>query len=396
LRQPARRAIRVAAVPEVLLVSKPVAPPWNDSGKNLVRDLARHLSRWRAATLARPGDPPVADGVRVEAVYGRAARGKVASPRHGFSPTLRDNARVAARLLIGRRVDLWHFVFAPNVRSSRIADVLRVLRRTPTVHTVASAPRAGARLSDLLFADVSVVLSRHTEDRFLADGVPPARLRRIPPCVPPLVPVGEAARRDLRAQLRWPQTAPMLLYPGDLEFGSGAQRSVDALRVLAGSPGGGSDARLVLACRAKTPAAREAESSLRARVRRLGLDERVIWLGDTPIILDVLAAADVVLLPSTDFFAKMDLPLVLLEAMALERAVLVVEGTPAAELAEGGAALVTPARPDAIATAVRALLDDTAARRQLGARARGAALDRYAPATMAAAYEALYDEVVGR
>ena len=27
----------------ILMVSKPVAPPWNDSSKNLVRDVAGHL-----------------------------------------------------------------------------------------------------------------------------------------------------------------------------------------------------------------------------------------------------------------------------------------------------------------------------------------------------------------
>ena len=31
------------AMPDVLLVSKPIAPPWHDSSKNLVRDLASHL-----------------------------------------------------------------------------------------------------------------------------------------------------------------------------------------------------------------------------------------------------------------------------------------------------------------------------------------------------------------
>jgi glycosyltransferase involved in cell wall biosynthesis len=375
-------------MPEVLFVSKPVAPPWNDSGKNLVRDLAAHLARWRGITLARPGDPPVAPAVRVEHVYGPAA-GR-------YSPALRDNARVAARLLLGRRVDLWHFFFAPNARSSSVGRLACAARRMPSVQTVASAPRQGAPLRRWLFADVSVVLSRHTEKRFLAEGVAPARLRRIAPCAPALAPPGDDTRRASRRALGWPEDVPVLLYAGDLEVGGGAERSIDALAALSGGPPGpGRETILALACRAKTPAAASVEAALRRRVAALGLAPRVRWLGETPHILGALGAADVVLLPSTDLYAKMDLPLVLLEAMALGRPVLVAEGTPAAELADGDAALATPAHPEAIAAALRPLLDDARGRAALGDRARAAALGRYAPGPMAAAYEALYDDVFG-
>ncbi|MDH4281277.1 MAG: hypothetical protein OEV36_01370 [Myxococcales bacterium] len=36
---------------QVLYVSKPVAPPWNDSSKNLVRDVAGHLRRHRPIVM---------------------------------------------------------------------------------------------------------------------------------------------------------------------------------------------------------------------------------------------------------------------------------------------------------------------------------------------------------
>ena len=90
-----------------------------------------------------------------------------------------------------------------------------------------------------------------------------------------------------------------------------------------------SDAFLAIACRAKTPAARDADAHLREEVDRRGLRADVAFVGETARILDLLATADVVLLPSETLYAKMDLPLVLLEAMALGRAVIVASGTPA-------------------------------------------------------------------
>ena len=163
---------------EVLFVSKPVHPPWNDSSKNLVRDLATGLRRSRPIVMTRRGAPPPMDGVSTTAVYGAAAG--------GFSPALADNARVLGRLLFGARPSLWHFFFAPNRMSSRAGRFARTVRRVPVVHTVCSAPRRDVPLEAVLFADRTVVLSRRTERRFLEAGVPADRLARIAPAVPPL------------------------------------------------------------------------------------------------------------------------------------------------------------------------------------------------------------------
>jgi glycosyltransferase involved in cell wall biosynthesis len=96
-------------------------------------------------------------------------------------------------------------------------------------------------------------------------------------------------------------------------------------------------------------------------------------------------------LPSEVAYAKMDYPLVLLEAMALARPVLVGQGTPAAELAETGGALAVAPAAEAVAVALRNLLDDSGRRAALGARAREVACADYGRAGMARAYERLYD-----
>jgi glycosyltransferase involved in cell wall biosynthesis len=367
----------------VLLVSKPVAPPWNDSGKNLVRDLAGALTRHTPTVLTRPGADPGLPHARLETPY--------ALDSSGFSPALVDNARVALRLLAGSRHDLWHFFFAPNPRSSQVGRMAARVRRVPTVHTVASAPRRDVDLRRVLFADVSVVLSRHTEARFLAEGIAPERLARIAPAIAPLAPHTEAQRRATRHAHGWPADAPVVIYPGDLEVGGGAERVVDAVAALPRR-----DVWLVLACRAKTPAARDAELHVRERVRAAGLETRTRWAGETRAIHALLAAADLVALPSTDLYAKMDHPLVLLEAMSLARPVVVARETPAEELADDDAAIAVEPEAEPLVAAFARLLDDAALRVSLGQRAARAVAARHAPGPMAAAYEALYDALLAR
>jgi glycosyltransferase involved in cell wall biosynthesis len=359
----------------VLLVSKPVVPPWNDSSKNLARDVAGGMQRHSPIVMGDASRAWVPPRGTLEPVYAGAGR---------FAPGLAAQLRMLRRLLIGARAELWHFFFAPNPRSSAAARACALLRGAPTVQTVCSRPRDLARAKQLLFADRTVVLSRATFDGLAGAGVDPSRLALVPPAVPALDVPAEEARRAARERFGLPADAPLVVYPGDLELGDGAARAIDAVRAMR------MPAVLVMACRAKTERAKDAERELRARAAPLG--ERAHWVGETREIHALLGAADVVLLPSTDLYAKMDLPLVLIEAMWLARAVVVAEGSPAAELADGVA--VASPDPGAIAAELEALLDGSEGRAKLGSRAREVASERYDPRRMASAYETLYDRVL--
>lgn len=364
----------------VLLVSKPVAPPWNDSSKNLVRDLAVGMRRYTPVVLGRRGAPVALGAAVVEALYPASAG--------GFAPALADQVRVMARLLRDRGSRVWHFFFAPNPRSSQAGSVASALRRRATVQTVCSAPRADLDPMKLLFADRTIVLSRHTERRLLDAGVAPSRIRRIAPSIEPLAPLDDEARRVARRRLGLPVDALVVVYPGDLEVGGGARLSIEAFADAAPK-----DAHLVVACRAKTARAKDVDAEMRALAAALGLADRTSWLGETREIHALLGASDVVLLPSSDLFAKMDYPLVVIEAMAMERPVVVAADTPAEELADGGAAIVATAERDAVAQCLRTLADDAARRRAIGGAARAAVLERFDRDRMAAAYESVYDEL---
>src|SRR6185503_7046056 len=302
-----------------------------------------------------------------------------------FAPGLADQVRVLKRLTFGPRADLWHFFFAPNPKTSTVARSASLLRRARTVQTVCSVPRDDVDPKRVLFADRVVVLSHFTAERFADAGIGPERVIRIPPAAPPLVPLDAEKRRVTRVALDLDPDALIVLYPGDLEFGNGARFTVEAHAKLP------KETHLVMACRAKTERARAIDAELRALTEKLGTSERVTFLGETPKILDLVGASDIVALPSDVAYAKMDYPLVLLEAMALARPVVVATGTPAAELADGGAARAVAPDPDAVAEALSALVSDTAHREALGAQAREAVLAEYDRARMARAYEALYD-----
>ena len=172
---------------------------------------------------------------------------------------------------------------------------------------------------------------QHAPGRNRQDGVSESALRLIPPSVPPLPEPSSLERAELRRKHHLPDGVPVWIYPGDLEFGGGAEIALQGFAAW-----NRSDAVLLMACRRKTPQADEALTHLRGQAWQWGIEPRVRWVGETRHIHELLALSDFVVMVNRTAYAKMDYPLVALESMCLARPVLVGKGTPSAELADDG------------------------------------------------------------
>ena len=365
----------------VLMISKPVVPPWNDSSKNLVKDLALAGTRFQYHVLTTPGQALAGADVQSEPIYRDAGT---------FSPPLLQNARVFARLLRQDDTAVAHFFLAPNRRATAAARLALALRARRTVQTVCSAPASFTDADRLLFADRVVVLSRHAERRFREAGVDPRRLRRIPPGIdmPPLP--SRDQRREARLRHGIPADRPAVIYPGDYQFSRAAATFAAAVERLADLP-----ATFVFACRVKQRASLAEEGLIRSRLAAAGLTPRVRMLREVSDMRSLLAACDLCVLPAETLYAKMDLPLVLLEALALGVPIVVADREPLVELlADDVGVGVPPCDPDALAAAVRALVTDPQRRERLAETARAAARDRYTIGAVSRQHEDLYQELL--
>lgn len=172
-------------------------------------------------------------------------------------------------------------------------------------------------------------------------GLHPDRVRVIAnpaPVLPELPP-----REELR--LRHGFTGPTLVFAGRLA----AQKSLeDGLDALAQAPA----ARLIIVGDGPR------RERLAAQATALGLDGRVRFLGTRPRreVLELMRAADAALLPS----AWENFPHAAVEALAAGTPVIASRAGGVPEIVEDGVngLLVPPRRPDALAAAVRRLLDD--------------------------------------
>jgi glycosyltransferase involved in cell wall biosynthesis len=358
----------------VLFVSKPVVPPFDDGSKCLVRDIASALQVAEPTVMVSPGGPTLGRRVRREHVYGVASR---------FAPS--NNALVFNRLMFGPPLDLWHFVFAPNAASSSAAHLAIRSQRSRgwkgrVVQTVASKPQSFSR--PLFFGDRVVALSEWTRTRLLRAGLHDDDVRVIAPCVKE--PTPRTPRDEMRRSLG-ASTGPLIVYPGDLHVSSGALTLANAIPdVLRAVPG----ARFVFASRSKGADIGGHESALRLALE--GLEAYVQHAGQVDDIHGLLAAADIVAFPVDDLHGKVDLPIVLLEAMALGTPMVVASGGPLEELP---AVQVPPRDGPALAKALIELSTNEGARRHQAELGRAAWQQKHTPEVVAAQHDALYAEL---
>jgi glycosyltransferase involved in cell wall biosynthesis len=195
----------------------------------------------------------------------------------------------------------------------------------------------------------------------------------------------------VRARYGFGDDAPVVLYPGDYEVSRGAEtvaRAVPAIR--RDVPG----ARVVFACRAKTERAADAKERIESALRAAALDDVTCHLDEVDDMHALLATASVVAFPVDDLYAKVDVPLVLLEALALGVPMVLVRDGPLE--AVDTAAFVDPGDDAALAREVVALLADGARARDAGERGRALYRARFRPEVVAGGYERLYEQLLSR
>ena len=296
-----------------------------------------------------------------------------------------DGVLRLARRLRRERADVLHT--HTLAAANALARTAGRLARVPVVSHLHIAnhfrPATRALLSGLdnataRFAAALVAVSEDTRRAYEEQGYP-HRIR----VVYNGVTAAPADANGLREELSIPLDAPLVAEVGRLCDVKGQRELIDAVARLPGA-----HAVLVGADLERGGAY---EQTLRQRADELGVTDRVVFAGYRDDAARIVAAADVVALPSW----TEGLPLVVLEAMTLGRPVVAttVGGTPEL-VADGETGLLVPPRDvEALTAALKRVLDDEGLRRRLGEAGRHRVAERFSSEAMTRNVLAVYDEV---
>ena len=254
-----------------------------------------------------------------------------------------------------------------NVKSHLFARLSGVWKQRPWVafHHGFTAEDAKMRLYNLttrwsLPAAARVVtVCEPFRELLAAQGIDRSRILVQHNPVEPFSPASENEVAAARAHIRAAGAARLLFAAGRLSKEKGHADLLAALARLNG------DAHLIIAGEGTERARLEAD------IRRLGIAKRVTLLGLQGELRPFYMLADVVVLPSHSEGS----PNVLLEAMAASRAIVAtrVGGIPEIVKHDESALLVEARDPEALAQALKRVLQDDALRQRLGAKAKDVA-----------------------
>ncbi|XBO40526.1 glycosyltransferase [Alsobacter sp. KACC 23698] len=287
------------------------------------------------------------------------------------------------RFLAAQRPDIMHIHAGvgweglPAAYAARSAGVPAIIRTEHLPYLLTDERQRRWHAENLPLLQALVCVSDSSRRSYEAEGAPPSLLHVIRNGVDPSPPT--ASRDETRRRLGVPGGVPLLLTVARLAAQKGhADLLAAAPLVLAACP----DARFAWV------GAGPLESALAADVEAAGLSHAILRLGRRDDVPDLMAASDLLVLPS--LFEG--LPLVLLEAMAAGLPALATRVPGSADAVRDGESgvLVPPGDPPALAAAIIALLRDPARRAALASSARRRFEADFTAARMARETLALY------
>jgi glycosyltransferase involved in cell wall biosynthesis len=291
-----------------------------------------------------------------------------------------------ARFLKAKRFDvLQTWIFAANVYGRLAARVAK----TPVVVTNEMAVdlwkgRAQRAIDRRLasWTDRVVGNSKAVVDFYRRVGIPGGKLVCIPSGIEDASPTTDPA--EVRRSLGVPIDAPVAIFVGRLAAQKAVDDLITALDLLQHVRPG--LRTWIVGDGPLRPRLEEA-----ARAFRLDLDGRVRFLGHRDDVPSLLAAADLLVLPSL----YEGLPNVVLEAMQRGKPVVATAAPGTTEVvADGETGLLVPLRrPTDLARAIRTVIDDPDLARRLGDAGRARVAAEFRAATMVEQFAELYESL---
>jgi len=355
-------------------------PPWSDGTKKLARDLVTRLNSFSFQVMTSRGEVFDKEGVESLPIY--ASSGK-------YNPAFWENLKAFWYLLREKApVDLYHFFFSPNPVSSRVVRLLLKFKKKKSVQTICSCPKSFQGFKKYIATDFIITLSDYAKNKVQALGF--ENVCRIYPGID-LEEYQPLTANSLRSDPHF-GPGPVVLYVGDYEF-SGAHENI--LKVSQEILKKFSDVKFVFACRKKTPRAEMIERDVKKSAEELGVSSNFIFINEIQNFKELLDIAYCIIFPAKSLYRKMDIPLTLLEAMAMKKPIIISDIAPHNEIMKGDAGFLVP--PDdtaALFKALHELLEDEEGYRMRSENAREIVKTHFNISDTVEQYKEFYERVL--
>lgn len=366
---------------EILLVTRPIVPPWNEGSKNLAWQIAQYVQRHRVHLMTVKGVSP--PKIRTRIVW---------RPVYTSSKlSLQQKIRLILYLLSKKQeVDLTHFFFVPTPMTSSLLAGLSHFQNKPIIQTIPCLHTSNFNINEarkLFFADRIVTISDHTANCLHKLNI--KNIVRINMGIDIDFFANYPTNSLLHQRLGLSSDAKIILFSGEYSRMGSVERLLSVMpKVITRCQ----NCHFIFACRIVRPTDPSVKTNLQQTIRQMNLHQNVHFLGEVEDFPALLKASDIFLFPISDMTGKIDTPLTLLEAMAAGLPIVSNDITPLNEIFTPGIGEILPVGDDtAMAEAILSLVNAPQRCRTMGRIAQEEVRARYNIQDTVQAYEDLYD-----
>ena len=113
---------------KILFVTRPIGEPWNEGGKNLAYELSKNIKNHKIVLLTKSDfSERLNKNILQERIYSSSSKRNV---------SFLDKIRLFIRLLSRDDVDIYHFIFTPELYSSLLIRFILKIKNKKSIQTI--------------------------------------------------------------------------------------------------------------------------------------------------------------------------------------------------------------------------------------------------------------------
>jgi len=288
---------------QIKIISKSPSPPWNDSAKNIIKEILNNIKNFNIEYFS-DGNTDFSDNHIENMIY---------QTDTSYSLSVSQQLSIFFNLLKpDYKNTVYHYFFSPNIKASIATSFIQKLKYQPSIQTVLSLPRNFNNSEIMFFGDEIVTMSDVAKLKLNKLGY--ENVTRIYPGID-IEPFNKDEILYEKNKFGIDNNVLTILYAGD--YNNSLYKFLEFIKEQESQ---NKKYKFIFAIRQKTLKDKKELYNLKIKIEQLGISSSFLKLyGELENFKKLLLATDILIMTQTDLYAKMDIPLVVLEAMAYKK-----------------------------------------------------------------------------
>lgn len=295
---------------KILLVTRPICPPWDEASKNFAYYLARNIKTSEFTLLTKGKMENLPENIQQKPIYTAAKL------------SWWQRSKLLKLIPLKNNFDVMHFMLTPTKLNVFGFKTFIKTKKAKTIQTVATLREdlfSEEELKKMMFADLVITYSDHAANKLLSLGFD--NVKRVYPGIDLEEYRKKEKNPELMKKANFSDSDFVINFSGEYTRLGAMDDVIDAfIQVSKEIP----NARLSLAVRIKNSADADKKKEVVEKLKKNNLLEKVAFHDDCKYqMVDIYNLCDISIFPVQDMKGKFDVPLAVIEAMACEKPVII-------------------------------------------------------------------------